>query len=82
MKAYEFPAKVTGDGRLEFSEAILNKLPANREVRVIVLVSEPADTAEYDGEEDEREEKTPWVRLAAEQFFADSSVPDTIYDEI
>ncbi len=46
------------------------------------MVSAPADTAESDDEEDEREEKTPWFLLAAEQFFADSSDADTIYDDI
>ena len=37
MKAYEFPAKVTDGGKLEFPEAILKQLPTNQEVRVTAL---------------------------------------------
>lgn len=41
MKAYEFPAKVTPEGRLEFPESLLQHLPSNQQVRVIILVGEP-----------------------------------------
>lgn len=71
MKAYEFPAKVTTEGKLEFSDAILKQLPSNQEVRVIILVNEPTDT-----------EAADWSRLATQQFFADYSDTDAIYDEI
>ena len=46
MKAYEFPAKVTPEGRLEFSESLLQHLPSNQQVRVIILVSEPTEEEE------------------------------------
>jgi len=72
MKAYEFPAKVTPEGRLEFPESLLQHLPGNQQVRVIILVSEPI----------EEEEEAAWHRLAAEQFFADYSDADAIYDQI
>jgi hypothetical protein len=48
-------------------------LAANQEVRVIVLVQEPTDI---------EEENAAWHRLAAEQFFADYSEEDAIYDNI
>ncbi|MBE9120526.1 hypothetical protein IQ269_06790 [Tychonema sp. LEGE 07199] len=76
MKAYEFPAKVTDEGKIEFPDTILKYLTANQEVRVIVLVQEPTNS-----EPDEVEEKTDWHRLAAQQFFADFSEADAIYDE-
>ena len=73
MKAYEFPAKVTPEGRLEFPESLLQHLPSNQQVRVIILVSEPTE---------EEEEESAWRRLAAEQFFTDYSDADAIYDQI
>ncbi len=76
MKAYEFPAKVTPEGRLEFPESLLQHLPSNQQVRVIILVSEPTE------EEEEKEEEAAWRRLAAEQFFTDYNDADAIYDQI
>ena len=70
MKAYEFPAKVTLEGRLEFSESLLQHLPINQQVRVIILVGEPTG------------EEAAWRRLGAEQFFTDYSDTDAIYDQI
>jgi hypothetical protein len=40
MKAYEFSAKVTADGQLEFPATLLKPLMNNQQVRVIVLVDE------------------------------------------
>ncbi|MEG4347911.1 hypothetical protein QUB70_32235 [Microcoleus sp. A003_D6] len=76
MKAYDFPAKVTDEGKIEFPDTLLKYLAVNQEVRVIVLVKEPTDT------EDEEEENAAWHRLATEQFFGDCSEEDAIYDEI
>ncbi|MEG4811598.1 hypothetical protein QUA82_28350 [Microcoleus sp. F8-D3] len=76
MKAYEFPAKVTDEGKIKFPDTLLKYLAANQEVRVIVLVKEPTDT------EDEEEENAAWHRLATEQFFGACSEEDAIYDEI
>lgn len=72
MKAYEFPIKVTPGGKLELPDALLNLLPVNQVVRVIVLISEPTDM----------EEQAAWSRLTAEQFFAGYSKADAIYDRI
>ncbi len=71
MKAYEFPTKVTSDGKLELPDALLRLLPTDQTIRVIVLVSEAAST-----------EEALWSRLTAEQFFAGYSETDAIYDRI
>jgi hypothetical protein len=76
MKAYEFPAKITSEGKIDFPNDLLKYLAVNQEVRVIVLVKEPTNS-----EADEVEEATDWHRLAATQFFADYSEADAIYDE-
>jgi len=72
MKAYEFPCKVTSEGRLELPEALTKLLPANQVVRVIILLNEPT----------EREDEETWARLTAEQFFAGYSAADAVYDAI
>ena len=72
MKAYEFPIKVTPEGRLELPDALLKLLPSNQVVRVIILISEPTDM----------EEQAAWSRLTAEQFFAGYSEADAVYDRI
>jgi hypothetical protein len=38
MKAYEFPCKVTSEGRLELPDALMKLLPANQVVQVIILL--------------------------------------------
>jgi len=72
MKAYEIPVKVTRKGRIESLDALLELLPRDQVVRVIVLVPEPTDV----------EEQAAWSRLTAEQFLAGYSEADSIYDRI
>jgi len=72
MKAYEFPVKVTSDGKLALPDTLLKLLPNNQVVRIILLVSEPTDM----------EEQAAWSQLTAEQFLAGYSEADTIYDRI
>lgn len=48
MKAYEFPAKITHSGTLEVPEELLDSLPSDQVVRVIVLVNEPVEGEEAD----------------------------------
>ena len=72
MKAYEFPVKVTSDGRLTLPDTLSELLPSNQVVRVIVLVSEPSD----------RESPGDWSHLTAEQFFAGYTEADAIYDRV
>jgi hypothetical protein len=78
MKAYEFPAKVTAEGKIELPDPIVKQLLDNQEVRVIVLVNELIDIEE----DDETEENAAWHRLAAEQLLAGYSEEDAIYENI
>lgn len=48
MKAYEFSAKVTSEGKLELPEVHLKDLPSHPVVRVIVLIEEDTDEKEED----------------------------------
>ncbi len=72
MKAYEFPCKVTPEGKLELPEAVMKLLPANQVVRVIILMLEPT---EAEGQE-------VWASLTAEQFRIGYGEADAVYDEI
>jgi hypothetical protein len=72
MRAYEFPSKVTPDGNLELPPELLDLIPAGQIVRVVVLVSEPA----------ELEEQAATARHLAEQFLATYSSADAAYDAI
>ena len=72
MKAYEFPAHITVDGKLELPDTPLPRSLNNKAVRVIVLVNETesySDTIE-------------WANLTATQFLSGYSAVDDIYDEI
>ena len=73
MKAYEFPANVTDENKIELPNAILQQLANNQQVKVIILVNEP--TEEEQGE-------AAWHRLAAEQLLKGYSEDDAIYDTI
>ncbi len=73
MKAYEFPAKVTTEGKIELPDTVLQQLPHNQQVKVIILVNEPS--------EDEEDDKA-WHRLATEQLLKGYSEEDAIYDTI
>ncbi|MBD2363160.1 hypothetical protein H6G36_18535 [Anabaena minutissima FACHB-250] len=57
MKAYEFPANVTTEGKIELPNAILQQLVNNQQVKVIILVNEPTE---------EEQEEAAWQRLAAD----------------
>lgn len=72
MKAYEFPVRITLDGRLELPNALSKLLPGNEVVRIIVLVREPTDS----------EEGSAWARLTTEQFSSGYSEADAIYDNL
>jgi len=72
MKAYEFPVKVMPGGTIELPDPLLDLLPIDQAVRVIVLVGEPEDLAE----------QAAWSRLAAEQFLAGYNAADAIYDRL
>lgn len=72
MQAYEFPAHITADGKLELPEAALPRSLENQTVRVIVLVNGTDTIAE----------QTDWQNLTATQFLAGYHSVDDIYDEI
>ena len=72
MRAYEYPAKVTPEGRLELPDALREKLLPNQVVRIIVLIDEPSDI----------EAQTAWSKLTAEQFLAGYSEADAAYDNL
>lgn len=72
MKAYEFPAQISPEGKLEVPESLLKRLQSEQVVRVIVLVSEREDI----------EEQAAWNRLTSEQFLAGYSETDAIYDRM
>lgn len=70
MKAYEFPVKVTSQGKIDIPSALTEMLPHGEVVRVIILISEPTDA----------DEQAAWSHLTAEQFLAGYSETDAIYD--
>jgi len=72
MRAYEFPVKVTPEGRIDLPATFAELLPRGQTIRVIVLVNEPADVYE----------PTEWARLTADQFLAGYSDADAIYDKV
>jgi hypothetical protein len=73
MKAYEFPANVTTEGKIELPDVIWQQLANNQQVKVIILVNEPTE---------EEQEEAAWNRLAAEQLLKGYSEDDAIYDTI
>lgn len=72
VKAYEIPVKVTREGRIELPDALLELLPREQIVRLIILIPEPKNSEEHEG----------WSRLTVEQFFAGYREVDSIYDRI
>lgn len=72
MKVYEFPGKVDSGGNLEVPNDVLELLPDNGTVRVIIVVEEPTDTGE----------NADWSRLGAEQFLKGYADVDAIYDNV
>ncbi|WP_341526502.1 hypothetical protein WKK05_28755 [Nostoc sp. UHCC 0302] len=72
MKAYEFPANVTTEVKIELPNAVLQQLANNQQVKVIILVNEPT----------EEQEEADWHRFAAEQLLKGYSEDDAICDTI
>lgn len=68
MRAYEFTATITPDGKVDIPVSVSELLPPGRPVRLIVLVSD--------------EDEQAWQRLTADQFLAGHNEADAIYDEI
>ena len=72
MRAYEFPARVNAEGRIELPDTVLHQLSQNQQLKVIIMVDEKS--------EDESDEA--WYRLASEQLLKGYSEEDAIYDTI
>jgi hypothetical protein len=64
MKAYEFSAKITSDGKPEVSDMHLEDLPRNSVARVIILGEESTDTKDEDSDDDSVEEISASLRRA------------------
>lgn len=73
MKAYEFPANITTEGKIKLPNEILQQLANNQQVKVIILINEPTE---------EEQEEAAWHRLATEQLLKGYSEDDAIYDTI
>ncbi|BAY28468.1 hypothetical protein NIES2107_02970 [Nostoc carneum NIES-2107] len=73
MKAYEFPANITTEGKIKLPNEILQQLANNQQVKVIILINEPTE---------EEQEEAAWHRLATEQLLKSYSEDDAIYDNI
>ena len=71
MIAYEFPTQISPEGTLELPNHLLERVPKDQAVRVIILISEPTE-----------DENVAWSRLSAEQFLAGYTDADAIYDEM
>ena len=71
MKVYEFSTKVKPDGSLELPDALVEQLPEDQALRVLIMVDEPTD-----------DEDKAWSRFAAEQLLAQYDDADEIYDRI
>jgi hypothetical protein len=72
MRAYEYPVKVSSEGKLELPDALLKVLPPNQIVRVIILMNEHRDgSADAD-----------WSEVSAQQFLAGYVDADAAYDTI
>lgn len=62
MKAYEFPAQVNAEGKIELPDTLLHQLQQNQQLKVIIMVNEPS-LAEVSNE--------AWLSLAAKSIKAD-----------
>ncbi len=81
MKAYEFPAKVTPEGKLELPDVHIKDLPSNPVVRVIVLIEE--DTDEEEEDEDSLESIADSLRRALHEAKTGQTKPiSQLWDEI
>jgi hypothetical protein len=69
MKAFEFEGNVQPQGRLSIPPEVAAQLPPNQPVRVLLLVPELGEDAE-------------WARLTIEQFLKGYDDSDAIYDEL
>jgi len=72
MLKYELTAQITTEGKIELPDAVLQQLPHNQQVKVIILVNKSS----------EDEDDKAWNRLATQQLLKGYSEEDAIYDTI
>jgi len=70
MKAYEFPVKVSAEGKIEIPAPVSHLIPRGGIVRIILLVPESEDSYE----------QKQWNYLTAKEFLAGYAESDSIYD--
>jgi len=69
MKALEFEAQVNPDHTLAIPTSIAAEIPSGKPVRILILVPDSSEDAE-------------WERLTAEQFLKGYADSDAIYDQL
>ena len=69
MKALEFETRVNPDQTLTVPAELAQELPAERAIRVLLLVPESAEEEE-------------WERLTAEEFLKGYGEGDSVYDQL
>lgn len=69
MKAVEFEARVNPDHMLPIPSSLAAELPTGQTVRVLVLLPDSSEDAD-------------WNRLATEQFLKGYADSDAIYDQL
>lgn len=69
MKAFESNASMAGVGWLQLPREVAQQIPPQKDLRVIVLVQESSEDAD-------------WARLTAEQFAKDDYPGDAVHDEL
>src|SRR4051812_19670745 len=79
MKAYEFSTTITAEGEIALPAALSELLPHDQQIRVIVLVPEPAS---YDTNLTPEEENRAWAQFGAQQLARFYGEADEIYDRL
>ena len=69
MKAFEFKTCLSADGTLSVPSGVISQLARDQPVRVIMLVPESDDDAD-------------WKRLTTDQFLRGYAEGDAIYDNV
>ena len=69
MKAFEFSTNLNSPNSLEIPSHVAAQLHRDQEVRVVLLIGEAPEDAE-------------WATLTSAQFFDGYSSSDAIYDEL
>jgi hypothetical protein len=69
MKAFDFRTRIGPDGTVPIPTDMRDELGPDQQVRVLLLVAESAEDAD-------------WARLTTEQFLQGYDAKDAIYDDV